>query len=537
MMGSSILHPAEVEEIELLSQQQNEACRAFRRQENPRGEWFWILPFDYLVHTCIKLTKVAYTSPRALNLLIQGKLPVLPDKSNCHEHHVLLLVPTQTFEDEDQGTAFVSTICMKCHFHFHIKSDTKHSLPDIVEHPNHMLIPYKTKTKDDLRPGHTKYSKPEGYVRFVCAARSCNFWLEISIFAPKLSRREVDMIQSNGRVQLHLKKARAEDPERYANVNEDYGSHTADTFLTYLSDALNTSVEDRPKRIKKRNKRFKVSFSTDFDPLLRSLGFVEGSDDDIDDSYWVICQPESQRNPTPVGTLRAQVEDAMAEISLLKSNPDTIPAWEKVMRAFGGRHQNLKAPDWPISEDDLALLGCLDYYPPLHFSWAARLLSDIHPGYRNKYLEAALRCIRERSEEAQSEIVLYQSQFDTTNSADKSLEQAYEFFGVTEPEGISTDFLLSKYHVIAQVDRTDATRALAQQHLEVIGHHLNTDIVSLIDPQSVDGMGAPGLNPASASSNKRRMSIRSATRLLNVDAVYPAEMIRDFILNLVSLRS
>lgn len=397
-----------------------------------------------------------------------------------------------------------------------------------------MLIPHITKSKDDLRREHTKNSKPEGYVRFVCAARSCNFWLEIFTFAPKLSRNEVDMLQNPGRVRLNLKEAREEDPDRYADASEDYGSGTADILLHYLHDALNKPPsEGGPRRIKKRNKRFRVSFHTDFDPLLRSLGFVEGVDDDGGELCWLICQPELQRNPTPVGTLRAQVEDAEAEVALLGRGKDTIPAWDKLLRAFGGRYSNV-TPEKSISEDDLTLLGCLGDYPPRHFAWAARLLSDIRPSHRDAYLEAALRCIRERNEDAQSEIVMYQSQFDTINPVDESLQEAYKFFEASGTDRDSVDYLLSKYYVMVQEDRTDAKRALAQQHLEVIGHHLGTDIVNRIDPQLLDDMSAPTLIPTSSSSHKRRMSIKSATKLLGVDAVFSSEMIRDFVLNLVS---
>ncbi|RYO88309.1 hypothetical protein DL766_003469 [Monosporascus sp. MC13-8B] len=387
-----------------------------------------------------------------------------------------------------------------------------------------MLILSQTKSKDDLRPERTKYNKPEGFARFICGARGCDFWLEITIFAPKLSRREVDMFEDNRRVRLNLREARNEDPERYSDVGDDYGSGTAEILLKYLYDALNDPPDAPARRIKKRNKRFRVSFHTDFDPLLRSLGFTEGTDDESEDQFWLMCRPEPQKNPTPVGTLRAQVEDAKAEISLLLPGKETLPAWKLLLNAFGGEYSSLK-PEQSISEDDLALLGCLSDYPPRYFSWAARFLSVMCPKNREAYLAAALRCIQERSDDAQSEIVMYQSQFESTHPVDEDLQEALEFFGATsESEQTSADFFVSKYCSIAQ---DDPKKALAEKHLKLIGHRLSVDMEVLLYPQ-----GEPTPLPAGAGTKGRKMSIKSATGLLGVDAVYPPDLIRDFVMNL-----
>ena len=483
------------------------------------------------------LTALAYASPRALNQFLSGELSELPNKSKCRNHE-LLLIGNQTFEDE--RVIFLSTVCGNCHHHFHVRSDSKPTLHSDVDHPCHMLILSKTKSRDDLRSEHTKYSRPEGYIRFICADSSCPYWLEITSFSPRLSRNEVDMLQSSGRVRLNLKEARIEDSERYKDVGDDYGANTPELLSKYLQDALDDPPSGGPRKIRKRNKRFKVSFSNDFDPLLRSLGFQEFRDikdvdgaESIDDSYWLICQPEAaDGTTTPVGTLRAKVEDAAAEVALLHNGNTTSPAWDHLLRAFGGRYLSV-TPDKSISEEDLALLGCLRDFPPRYFSWAGRTLSTVRPSSRNSYLEAALRCVRNRDENAQSDIVLYQSQFDTVNAVDKSLEDAYKFFDASGTNQNSPDYLLSKYYVIAQADRTDATRALAQQHLEVIGHHLGIDIASRIDPRALEDIST-SVPLATTDGKKRRMSIRSATQVLKVDAVFTSEMIRDFVLNLVS---
>ncbi|KAI5920571.1 hypothetical protein F4810DRAFT_412395 [Camillea tinctor] len=505
--GPSALDPTDAAEIATLRGHKESAIRAFRAQDQ--------------IH--------AYTSPRALRRFIGCQLPELSYNTRCPNHEMILVSP-QTYKNEH--VCFVSIVCGQCRYHFHVKNDMKYSRSFDKEHPRHMLIPCDQKNKDHLRSERSGYNDTIGYARFICAADDCLFNIEISTMPPKISNNEVDMLTDNSRVFRNLQRARREDPERYSDVSDDYGSAPAGTFLRYLTDALDRPTGEGPLKIKKRNKRFMVSFSTDFDPLLRLLGFQE-KNDEADEQCWFITEPERAENPTPIRTLRARMQDTQEELKTLIMNAKTVPAWENLINVFQGDYDsipyNLGLKD--ISEDDLELLGCLIDYPPHWFSRAAVILSGLNPRRRDEYLDAALRCIQQRDSDALMHVTMYRSQFDSTTSTSKDaqVEEAFRFFGSSPMAGMSTDWFVSKYIVITQADPSDAVKALAQQHLEVISNYFGKDLISEIDRGGHDPLVAQALISSGQQAGNRRMSIGSATKLLKVDADFPAEMIREFV--------
>ncbi|KAI1497292.1 hypothetical protein F5X99DRAFT_28442 [Biscogniauxia marginata] len=507
-LGSSALNPADATEIAMLRDQKSAAIRAFRAQDN--------------IH--------AYTSPRALRRFIGSQLPELSHDTRCINHE-MLLAPLQTYEDKH--ACFVSIVCRQCRYHFHVKNDMKYSRPFDKDHHRHMLIPCDQKTKDNLRSERTGYNDTIGYARFICAANDCFFNIEIFTMPPKISDDEVDMLNDNHRVFLNLQRARKEDPDRYSDVGDDYGAAPASTFLRYLSDALDRPTGAGPLKIKKRNKRFMVSFSTDFDPLLRLLGFQE-KNDETDEPCWFISEPEETQSPTPVRTLRARMQDTQEELKTLIPSAKTTPAWEHLIQVFQGDYQSIQFNPTAladISENDLTLLGCLVDYPPQLFSWAAILLARLNPRRRDEFLDAGLRCIQQRSDEALFDITMYRSQFDPTTSDDGRVQEAFKFFGASPTDGMATDWFVNKYIVITQADSSDAAKALAQQHLEVISNYFGKDLISEIDRGGHDPLVAQALVSSIPQANNRRMSIASATKLLKVDADFSADLIRQFVAN------
>ncbi|KAI1636139.1 hypothetical protein F4809DRAFT_409250 [Biscogniauxia mediterranea] len=508
--GSSALGSADAAEIAILRGHKESAIRAFRAQNH--------------IH--------AYTSPRALRRFLGCQLPELSYNTCCPNHEMILVSP-QTYKNKH--SCFVSIVCVQCRYHFHVKNDMKYSRPFDKEHPRHMLIPCDQKNKDLLRSERHGYNDIIGYARFICAADDCCFNIEISTMPPKISNGEVNMLVDNDRVFRNLQQARREDPERYADVGDDYGAAPAGTFMRYLTDALERPTGGGPLKIKKRNKRFMVSFSTDFDPLLRLLGFQERNDE-ADEPCWYITEPEEAQNPTPIRTLRARMQDTQEELKTLIPGVKTVPAWENLINVFQGAYDNVEnvpgLKDIYISENDLELLGCLIDYPPAWFSRAAIILSGLNPRRRDEYLDAALRCIQQRDSDALLHVTMYRSQFDSTASDDARVQEAFKFFGSSSVAGMTTDWFVSKYIVITQANPSDSVKALAQQHLEVISNYFGKDLISEIDKGGHDPLVAQALISSSEpQASNRRMSIGSATRLLNVDADYPAEMIRDFVAN------
>ncbi|CAJ2509246.1 Uu.00g142720.m01.CDS01 [Anthostomella pinea] len=490
----------------------------------------------------------AYTSPRALRRFIGSQLPELPNDVGCgSSNHQLVLVTPQSYERKDTGICFVSSVCTQCRYHFHVKNDTRHSRTFDKEHPKHMLIACEQKTKDDLRRERTGYNEIIGYTRFICTADDCLSTVEVFLMPPKLSNDEVDMFKDPNRVLRNLQRARADDPDRYNDVGDGYGADPALTILKYLTDALLRPHGSGPLRIKKRNKRFRVSFAEDFDPLLRQLGFQDREEEG--EACWFITEPEEAQTPTPVRTLRARMQDTQEELKLLVEGQKTTPAWDPLLRAFQGDYNSIGAD--PVAyqqtkEPDLALLGCLIDYQPHLFSWAAILLAKICPRRRDEFLDAGLRCIQQRSEEASFDITVFRSQFDPSTSVDITVQIAYKFFDSSPNDGNSSDWILSKYYLITEADPSDDEKALALHHLEVISNNIGRDLVALvtkgsfgtavrpITQGSVDQPLTQGSfnNPLEEvpvqPAFNRKMSIRSATKLLDIDANYSAEIIQDF---------
>ncbi|KAI5863904.1 cysteine proteinase [Durotheca rogersii] len=459
----------------------------------------------------------ALTSPRILRRFLESRLHELLVNCDCNSHE-MLLISTQSFRDAD--TAFVSTFCGRCRYHFHVRSNFKHARPyDEVHHLMHMLIPSAQRSEKELQAERAGYDDTIGYAKFICAVDECLFNIEISVMPPKILLSELRALNDNSRVAHNLKLAREEDEQRYSDVSDDYGIGTTSVLNTYLNDALQHTGE-RPLRIKKRNKKFRVTISTDFDPLLRRLGFYEGNEAETDEACWFITTPKEERDPTPVQTLRALMEDAQAELEAIlcfKSKP----AWDPLVAAFQGDYLDIALDPNQISrisETDLDLLGCLVGYPPRHFSWAAILLAGLKPQFRDRYLDAGLRCILDRSVDASTDIVMYKSQFDELSSMERRIREAFDFFKASPEDGLTSIWFIQAYDAMTKANCSDDYKAQAEQHLEVIGNYLDRDILSEITSQAPNHPVSPV-----------EMSYSTAAGLLGVETHYTAEIISEFV--------
>ncbi|KAI1377874.1 cysteine proteinase [Hypoxylon crocopeplum] len=466
-------------------------------------------------------TPRVFTSPRLLRQFLGCQLQDLTMNFNC-ENHEMLLLPNQSFQS--QHTWFVSAVCARCRHHFHVKSDFQHCRDYSKEHRYHMLIPCDQKSADGLS---TVYDEPVSYARYICVYDDCLFGIEIYSMPPKISQSDVMKLGDKSRIARNLASAKANDPERYADFVETQGTGSYGMLRKYLADALKRNRHESPLRINKCNKKFFVSMSNDFDDLLKFLGFYEKEDAETGEPFWYITHPDDRQDVTPVRTLRARMEDALAELEIL-THGTTSPAWDKLVQAFQGDFPPCDVDSAYISsirEDDLALLGCLESYPPLSFSWAAVLLAKLRPKDRDKYLHAGLCCIQHRSEEATTEIVVYSSRFDTP----AKFQEALAFFGVSSTSDKTPDWFLVTYYEMARANPTDAFKAQAQQYLEIIGNYLGHDIVSQIDPTVLRTFEVSEFTPSSHNGLGRRMSFSSAAKLLNVETNYTPEIIHGFV--------
>ncbi|KAH7029123.1 uncharacterized protein B0I36DRAFT_363709 [Microdochium trichocladiopsis] len=471
----------------------------------------------------------AYTSPKALQSFLNQQLPELFTRQPCD--HELQLIGTQTYEDSHAN--FVSTVCGLCRHHFHFSSNGPSSLVRRLgqDHPQHMLLAYEQQSPNDFAEDRSRNKHDYTYAaaRFICCDQDCHFSIEIRASSPRITDRDVDLFQDVGRVRENLARAREDDPDRYADVEADYGTQAASTMLVYLSDHLARKPDAGPLKIKKRNKRFMVSFSTDFDPLLRSLGWEEREDPE-GEACWFLPQPTPPHEPTLTRTLQAHYEDARAELILLFTTTRPTPAWEQVLRVLQGHYDPYRsAPSLlnQIEEDDLDLLGCLRDYGPTVFSWAAILLANIDPRRRQNFTQAALRCIKDRSEIARDAIVIFDSSYDAG-----STNASFEYFATTPSARNDAQYFIDQYKTIIGQNPTDDEKAKALQHLQIIEGETKLQIISQMEPDMLMFEGSAFPNNTSGV-----YSVKAAEQLLGIEAAWPADLIRGFVHNLDETKS
>ncbi|KAI1102151.1 cysteine proteinase [Jackrogersella minutella] len=462
---------------------------------------------------------LALTAPRFLRQFLASQLPMRDLHCDCASHE-LLEVKTQSYNTDSM--MFVSLVCNRCRYHFHIKSDSRHvqqyNHPD---HRHHMLVVCSQRSSSEPTTVESIYDDTVNSDRYICVAHECFFNVEISVVPWRISPVDISKFFDKSRIVRNLALAKAQDPDRYADWIDVPTPGSEGILRKYLTDALVVDHEQR-RKINKRNKKFFVSMGSDFDNLLRFLGFEEGTDWANEDPCWFIPVPEKEQNPTKVGTLRARMEDAQVEIDILFTGAKTINAWEKLLQAFQGDYPNASTDlnyINSIPEKDLTTLGCLAGYLPEYLSWASILLAKLRPKDRDKYLDTGLRCISDR-EDAYVEIIMYKSRFDGASFMDIRVQEAYNFFNASLEGGLTSDWFLAKYYEMAKSYGDDDFKAQAQQHLEAIGSHLGRDIVSEIDPKVLGESGA-------------RMTVSAAAELLEVEPDWTAEIIRGFVERLI----
>lgn len=399
-----------------------------------------------------------------------------------------------------------------------------------------MMVQCCYESADELRTKQQEYDDTIDYTRFICVATDCLFNIEISVVSRRISAADIDKLRDKDRVARNLAAARAQDPDRYADFNGVLSPGPDGMLRKYLADSLRNTTS--PLRINKRNKKFLVCMSDDFDPLLKSLGFYEGVDSDSGEPCWFITPPGQghvEGDLTYVRSLRARMEDALAELDILHKAP-TVPAWDKLVQNFQVTYQHF-TPKMnyvnSIAEEDLILLGCLIDYPPLYFSWAAILLAQLRPRERDQFLDTGLRLIQDRSDDASAEIIMFKSQFDEGAGMDALLQEAFIFFDASPEQGRTADWFLAKYYEMAKSDVNNFYQAPSLQYLHAIGAYLGQDLMDAIEPGTSQNFGESGLQTSTPNESGRRMSISSAARLLNVEPSYTAEIIRGFVEQLI----
>ncbi|KAI0205975.1 hypothetical protein F4808DRAFT_187149 [Astrocystis sublimbata] len=447
----------------------------------------------------------AYTSPLLLISLLRSQLPGLqfPSTAKCSGDgcHEMLLIPDQTLEGQDQ--TFVSMMCGDCNHHFYVasfKSQDRGFHDD--EHPTHMFIPTSANLEDAKQSGSN--------LVYVCVVKDCQCQVIITMREPRLSPAVRAMIQDDKRLLRNQQKAQADEPERYSDVHPDWAKgSTISLLIKYIEDRL-TKPSDQILKIKKRNKRFQVSFGSDFDDLLRSLGFREKNDEEEEECWYIeYPEPSATQHPTPLDTQRSYLQDVLEELRSGLQPRRTTPAWALLTKAIQGDspapRENLRQEREPRTAD-ASSLGCRIQDPSKWFFWAAILLSQICPLRRNALIDAAVSCCNLRDDDVQLELIQYRSQFDQID-----VPSAFAFFDLEEDVTDSNE-ILAQYNNFAALHKNDNTAMReAKSHLMAIGMHLGQNLSMFASIEN---------------KHSQPMSIDRACAVLRVDADSPAEVIR-----------
>ncbi|KAI1260285.1 cysteine proteinase [Xylariaceae sp. FL1019] len=488
----------------------------------PIGSRTWTLKTEAIDHFKTSSHAHAYTSPQFLTRLIESRVSELDYHTNCSYHE--WVTGTDSLSDTNSKTPLLVFLCRSCRVHFQLSVTKEYDKPvGHLKHPRHMLIPCRSSAQGDLNKKRASLNRT-ATASFICAVPGCFHTVVLQLAPPVLSNDDVAKFEDSRRTLRNLKAARLDDPQRYEGTTDDYGANAVDNMMTYLKDTLNQEPgQGNAKKIKKRNKRFKVSFGHDFDDLFQRIGFVDRIDE-AGEECWFLPVLDGSFDETTGRTPGHTVRAALEEICVLDGK--TKPVWDRLLDILNAHYSSVSIVD--ATETDLSLLGCLKDFPTSWYSWSAITLAELCPSRRNEFLEAGLRCCNKKNDgDAATEIVMYSSQFDSEPSlGNPQFQAAVEFFGVAQKSSSELNELdwISQYRITTGPASTDETRAQAYQHLEAVGNTLSKDLLGeLARSESMDT-----LEPFRANTEQnRRLSIGSAARILGVEASYTAEMIAE----------
>ncbi|KAI0148594.1 cysteine proteinase [Xylariaceae sp. FL1272] len=488
----------------------------------PTGSRTWNLKSEAMNHFKMSSHAHAYTSPQFLTRLIESKVSELDYHTDCSYHE--WVTGSDSLSDTTSKTPLLVFLCRSCRVHFQLSVIKEYDRPlDRPEHPRHMLIPCRSSAQDDLNKKRAS-SNCTATASFICAVPGCFHTVVLEVAPPVLSNDDVAKFGDSWRTSRNLEAARLEDPQRYEGTTDDYGANAVNNMMTYLKDTLNQEAgQGNLKKIKKRNKRFKVSFGHDFDDLLQRIGFVDKTDE-TGEECWFLPVLDGSFDEATFRTPGHTVRAALEEIYVLDGK--TKPVWDRLLNILNAKYLSVAIVD--ASEADLSLLGCLKDFPTSWYSWSAITLAELCPSRRNEFLQAGLRCCNKKNDgDAATEIVIYSSQFDSEPSfGNPQFQAAVEFFGVAHKSFSELNEMdwISQYRKSTGPESTDDTRAQAYQHLEAIGNALNKDLLGELARS--ESMNTLESFPTSIEQD-RRLSIGSAARVLGVEASYSAEMIAE----------
>lgn len=387
--------------------------------------------------------------------------------------HELLLVETQCL-DTERGE-ILSCMCKHCkyHFVFDFKKGPSHTCS--ASEANllcHLVLVGSSKMgAPPENPG--RWCPQTQVARWECSATRCTVEVEVSISMPRMQVEHIEWIVDEERIRRQRQKALAQDPERFANLNENLETKSLLTMNAYLRDSLAHTASSEPKKVAARNKVFVVQFGPESLPIFTYLGFTVSTING--EEYLILPHPPSFPGKTPIGSQRAFYEDARSEIMALIEDTGreqvmihSSPAKARLERALSCyNHIHTAKPKPHDDPRDFKALGAPMNSSDdlLQFAFACQLQTDSLN--KRSYYSALKNLATSRGDDIRMYVGLQASLEETgppvsleetrprhslgevaPQPVDDPLVQAYEHFGLA-PNGSEEEVLAIRRYQVA----------------------------------------------------------------------------------------
>ncbi|SCN94424.1 related to ubiquitin carboxyl-terminal hydrolase 2 [Fusarium fujikuroi] len=370
--------------------------------------------------------------------------------------HRLMINGNQSYSTK--STRVLSSLCVDCHFHFVFKMswDERHSQescnpqqeqwpPSDARFPWHHLVwvgqdSQSSPLMDDRQ--RNKYYPLVARESFACSADPCTFSVTLEISEPRMTREWIDLLLDHDTIRKNVRRAKEQDPDRYAAASDDWALQAPLNLNTYLKNIIEATSQENARSISKRNKRFFVLFGTPCFEMFRQLEFeetVDVAEDGVDGGTFTPPIPPRSDNPsgaTDLGTYRAYIEDVRSEVQCIIHR-----GGQPAELCTPGLHADLGCAEVPNVDSVLVniaryeILGVLPNQPKEIVANAYKRQWDIVPDKRKGLIDALMSIANDLNDEQLNEYAVTQSSIfesqvqNQSNSDDGGLtNQALLFF-------------------------------------------------------------------------------------------------------------
>jgi ubiquitin carboxyl-terminal hydrolase 25/28 len=402
--------------------------------------------------------------------------------------HELLSIDIQCPEATVKSQ-LISCICRHCkyHFLFHFEQDSAHSCatPDgNASNGSKSLVCHLVLAdlKTVVPAAEDVFNPVTQLGLWRCSAPTCSFGVTVSVSKPRMKLEHIRLVVDEKRIARQRQQAIEMDPVRFDphGLKADMEYTALSTLNAYLRDCLGKTVDEPPKRIATRNKRFYIQFGASCSHIFEYLGLRKEVIED--EEYWFLPELKHYADEkTPIGSQRAFIEDARSEIQALieeqvgqQSGGSVVKPWTealyKLKRALNCVWWDTTNGKKPQDDDaDFRILGTMANSNEGMLKYAYQRQVEADPLRRKLYCDALQRLASQRSVDLQiftaTEASLVEQMEASLNTP---LAQAYTHFNLPGDCADQDDFVLKRYKVFCE--QSPAQRVQHRQKLFLIGY-------------------------------------------------------------------